>query len=200
MWVAINCTLPQSSHFYLPLPTTDTPDTSLNASGLSLPAFFNHLQQGDGSSTPQRTNSVDRLDSNQRNYIRMDLKYKRAMRKVRSHDSLLMCEVPNELRCFRFAVEQRDRHSKSTVAEATELLHTDKRTERPSGRFTAPPGGNDQLKEVTGADGFGCQWCECDAQSKHQTANGQNYFETCRRSFHRKSFGQEIEILNHQPI
>lgn len=62
---------------------TDTPDASLNSSSLSLPAFFNHLQQGDSSSTssPQRI-AVERLDPHQSNYIRMDRKYKRAMRKV----------------------------------------------------------------------------------------------------------------------
>lgn len=71
------------------LAPTDTPDASLSTSGLSLPAFFNHLQQGDSSSTPTSHRfSAEKFDPNQHNYMRMDRKYKIAMRKVRPRNSL----------------------------------------------------------------------------------------------------------------
>lgn len=129
----------------------DTPDVSLCTSGLSLslPSFFNHLQQGDlsATSTPGRS-SADCLNSNQSNYIRMDRKYKRAMRKV-----CTACReidfVENNFIWYgfyfssHFAAEQCHRHPKQTISKTTELLHTNEWTERSSSWFATSPRRND---------------------------------------------------------
>ncbi|XP_055323422.1 F-box only protein 28 [Sitodiplosis mosellana] len=59
-------------------------DTSLNASGLSLPALYSQLQQSSASSSPQKPIAASPVDPYQSNYIRMERKFKTAMRKLNS--------------------------------------------------------------------------------------------------------------------
>lgn len=61
----------------------DSPD-SLNISGLSLPAIYSQLQQSTSASiSPQKQINVRSVDPYQSNYIRMERKFKTAMRKVK---------------------------------------------------------------------------------------------------------------------
>ncbi|XP_031633282.1 F-box only protein 28 [Contarinia nasturtii] len=62
-------------------------DTSSNTSGLSLPALYSQFQQGASSSSsssspPQKAINARQVDPYQSNYIRMERKFKTAMRKL----------------------------------------------------------------------------------------------------------------------
>lgn len=62
------------------------PDTSLNLSGLSLPALYSQLQQSTSTTlSTQKPIVTHPVDPYQNNYIRMERKFKTAMRKVDFH-------------------------------------------------------------------------------------------------------------------
>lgn len=65
----------------------DSPDTLMNSSALSLPALYSQLQQSTSTSSPQKPNVTRPIDPYQSNYIRMERKFKTAMRKVKNAPS-----------------------------------------------------------------------------------------------------------------
>lgn len=73
----------------------DSPDTLMNSSALSLPALYSQLQQSTSTSSPQKPNVTRPIDPYQSNYIRMERKFKTAMRKVKMHRTILKKQNQN---------------------------------------------------------------------------------------------------------